>query len=140
MKKYAIHSLSLLLLIVSGVFICDSEKDIIPSYSNGSGYRYKILKTKNKVNDSLWVNISISDKSGDFIKYGTQVITGCTKIDVKNGQVSLLLRNVSVESIFTASSIGYFVVETKPFFFQENDSVVINFVLGDYDRPLINCE
>lgn len=130
----------LILLIVSGSFACKGEKDLKPSYSNGSGFRLRLLNANQIISDSNWIHINIRDKNNDFIENGTQVIIGCEKIDVVNGQMSFLLRKIDVESIFKASSVGYYIVETEPLFLKENDSVVIEFVLAEDHRPLINCE
>lgn len=140
MKKHRTYIFLFSLLLICCSCVCKAEKDIIPSYSNGSGYRWKLLKANNIVSDSLWVQINIRNKNNDFIENGTTAVTGCKKINVENGQSTLLLRKIDVESVFRASSVGYFVVETKPILLQENDSVIIDFILAEDNRPLINCE
>lgn len=116
------------------------SSDMIPSYTNGSGYKWKFLKAKRSLNDSFWINISVHDLNGDMIKSGTSILTLCKKVNLENGEISIKLSNSDIKRQLKVTSLGYFSVETKPFPFQTNDSVEISFKLAEDDRPIINCE
>lgn len=129
----------LLLFIIGGSFTTNHQSDLKPSYSNDSGYKLKLFNAIQTVKDSNWIQIKIRDKNYDFIRDGTQISIGCKRIKVVNGQISFLLRKIDVAANFRVTAIGYYSVETEPLFLKEKDSVVIDFVLGEDNRPLINC-
>ncbi|WP_417363058.1 hypothetical protein [Galbibacter sp.] len=139
-RKTTFFLFGLLLFIVGGSFTINNHNNLKPSYTNGSGYKLKLRNVIQIVNDSIWIQINVRNHKNDFIKGGTQVAIGCEKINIANGQLSLLLRKVDVEFIFKVSSVGYYSVETEPLFLEEKDSVEIDFVLGEDYRPIINCE
>jgi hypothetical protein len=144
MKKNNLYILSLALFLATmcGSFISTSqnERNITPSYANGSGYIWETQKAEKKIIDSIWVNLSVHDNMGNLLTYGTTISSLCQKLQVDNGKAAIKLKRSDIKRHFRAVSIGYFTVETEPCFFSENDSVIIDFVLAEDDRPLINCE
>jgi len=144
MKKNCAYLVStLFLLIVVGCSsngTIDNRNNLISSYSNGSGYKWRIYESNKTLNDSFWIDIKVRENTGDLLKDGTRILTACEKLNLENGKITLKLAKSDVERQLRAVSVGYFIVETRPYLFQANDSVVIDFILSEDDRPIINCE
>ncbi len=64
----------------------------------------------------------------------------CSKFEVDDGHISFRSGKSVAKSRLKVISIGYFVVETEPWTFKENDSISITFTMAEDDRQFLNCE
>tara|TARA_R110002020_G_C16261559_1_gene770507 strand:- start:1285 stop:1773 length:489 start_codon:yes stop_codon:yes gene_type:complete len=132
---------SLLAILCSSKFSDQNpDRTINPSYANKSGYKWQFLKSKNDIGDSTWFSIKLQKIDGTSFKELTTIEVNCNRFMVNNGQISFKAKNSMVKSQLTANSIGYFSVRTRPEIFKKNDSITIDFIMSEDDRPLINCE
>lgn len=66
---------------------------------------------------------------------------GCLETTSNNGEYKFILKEKSDQPLqFTAVSIGHLTVETAPMKLELGDSINLNFMLAEDERPLINCE
>ncbi|WP_439880901.1 hypothetical protein ACSX1A_17310 [Pontibacter sp. MBLB2868] len=90
--------------------------------------------------DSAWVTVKVKDEEGGNAPMPLTIVYGCQKMQTQQKQASFKVRRLDNKHQLKVAALGYLTVETMPFDFSKGDSVVVDFVLGEDDRPLVNCE
>lgn len=89
--------------------------------------------------DSAWVTINVKDERNNEALMASTITFGCKKVLTQEKQMAFKVKRLDNKHQLQLASLGYFTIETMPFNFIKGDSVVINFLLYEDDRPLINC-
>ncbi|MBW8245247.1 hypothetical protein K1F50_20765 [Muricauda oceani] len=117
-----------------------SMGEIKPSYTNGGGYRLKKFKTNGENRSGFSVIINLLKTDGSLFDYQATLMYGCNEYVIDSDKKTLSLENSDIPTQFKIISVGYFVIETEPISLSSNDSIAIDFIMAEDDRPFINCE
>ncbi len=137
--KYLI-TFSIIALLVQGCF--NIQPTLTPTYNDG-GYNFNKFNSENLLKqDSIIVSGKVISLNKADTNFFATVQLGCNKANTVNsvGNYKLKLRPSDYKFQLTAISLGYLIVETKPFATIAGDSIIVNFYLEEDKRPLINCE
>ena len=123
----------------SNVSTDESTPVFLGTWQNKAGYYWETHKVNQKIGDSVWYIINFLDKDGNVFDYGVTLKYYCREIIIENGSFTLKSNHSDNEIRFEVSSFGYYSIQTKPRSTKENDSIVINFIMAEEDRPFYNC-
>ena len=98
----------------------------------------KFKTNENRSGVSVIINLFKAD-CGPF-DYQATLIYDCNEYVIDSNKKTLSLETSDIPTQFKIISVGYFVIETEPISFRSNDSIAIDFIMAEDDRPFINCE
>ena len=117
----------------------ESSSVLLGTWQNDAGYNLEVLKTNKKIGDSTWFNVSFLEKNDEVFDYGVTLKYACTEMEVDNGSIQFKINNGTTGFRMEVSSFGHYSIQTEPRMLHENDSIVINFIMAEEDRPFYNC-